>query len=389
MDAERELTASVMTAADDIDAALWNACASGGKTRPGNPFLDHTFFVALETSGSARAETGWLPQHLVLQDATGTAIGIMPLYLKSHSQGEYVFDYGWADAFERAGGDYYPKLQCSVPFTPVTAPKLMVRDASDLTAKSGLLAAAESLCARHHASSVHATFIPEAEQALAAERGWLERIDRQFHWHNDGFSSYEDFLAALASRKRKALKKERRAALEDGIEIDWLTGDDITEAHWDAFFEFYMDTGSRKWGRPYLNRTFFSMLGEAMADRVLLIMARDGDKYIAGALNLIGDDTLYGRYWGCTRHVPFLHFEVCYYQAVDYAIEHGLGTVEAGAQGEHKLARGYVPVTTRSAHFIAHPGLRRAIADYLEGERDYMDREQEVLGTMTPFRKPD
>ena len=387
MDAERQLTATVHASVADIPAADWNACAGPGAARPPNPFLEHAFFEALETSGSAGAETGWLPQHIVLADHAGDIAGLMPAYLKSHSQGEYVFDHGWADAFERAGGQYYPKLQSAVPFTPVPAPKLLARDAEDDGVRRALLQTAETLAGRLGASSAHATFLLQAEQALAVEAGWLPRLDRQFHWHNHGFDRFEDFLGALSSRKRKAIRRERRDALADGLTIERITGADITEAHWDRFFEFYMHTGDRKWGRPYLNRQFFSLLGAAMADRVLLVLARDGQRAVAGALNLIGADTLYGRYWGCVREAPFLHFEVCYYQAIEFAIEHRLATVEAGAQGEHKLARGYTPQTTYSAHWIAHPGLRGAIADYLEHERRQAAREHDMLKEFTPFKR--
>lgn len=311
---------------------------------------------------------------------------MMPLFLKSHSQGEYVFDHAWADAIERAGGKYYPKLQSSVPFTPATAPKLLTLDTS-IETRMTILRAAETLAERLGASSVHATFLPEDEERLAREAGWLVRHDTQFHWLNEGFGSFEDFLDTLQSRKRKAIRRERREALADGLTVEWVTGSDLTEAHWDAFFAFYMDTGSRKWGRPYLNRAFFSLISQAMADRIVLMLARDGQDYIAGALNFLGSDTLYGRNWGATRDVPFLHFELCYYQAIDFAIAHGLRRVEAGAQGEHKLARGYAPTRTRSIHHIMHPGLRRAVADYLEEERRAVAQQQAMLDEYTPFRK--
>ncbi|HEY9012395.1 MAG TPA: GNAT family N-acetyltransferase, partial [Devosia sp.] len=299
---------------------------------------------------------------------------------------EYVFDHGWADAFAGAGGDYYPKLQCSVPFTPVTAPKLLVSN-DDPALKRALLTTAETLATRHNISSVHATFVPEAEADLGRAAGWLVRHDTQFHWHNQGFASFDEFLETLSSRHRKVTRRERRDALGDDLTVKWLTGSDLTEAAWDAFFEFYQDTGSRKWGRPYLNRKFFSLLSAAMADRILLMIAYDGDEPIAGTLNLIGKDTLYGRYWGATRHVPFLHFELCYYQAIDFAVAHGLKTVEAGAQGEHKLARGYEPSTTRSVHWIGHPGLRHAVAAFVDQERTSVVEEQRVLSAYTPFRK--
>ncbi|MBC7506965.1 MAG: N-acetyltransferase, partial [Sandarakinorhabdus sp.] len=333
--------ARVLTAAADMPAAQWDACAGTD-----NPFTMHAFIAALEASGSATARTGWQPAHIVVDDAQGVPLGILPAYLKSHSQGEYVFDQGWADAWERAGGRYYPKLQCSVPFTPATGPRLLLRDA---TAAPALLAAAEALAVQNRLSSVHATFLTPGQQALFAAQGWLMRTGEQFHWSNEGYGDFGDFLAALSSRKRKAIRKEREAALADGLMVVHLTGAAITEAHWDAFWTFYQDTGQRKWGRPYLTRAFFSQVGAAMGDRVLLMLAMRGDVPIAGALNFVGSDCLYGRYWGAREDVPFLHFELCYYQAIDWAIAHGLARVEAGAQGAHKLARGYRPVATVSA----------------------------------------
>lgn len=383
---EEKLTATIHPTTASIPAEVWNTLAPGMDGRPDNPFLDHAFLLALEEAGCATAETGWQPQHILIE-RDGTPVGLMPLYLKSHSMGEYVFDYAWADAFQRAGGEYYPKLQASVPFTPVTAPKLLVGPDEGLEIRYALLTTAQELATRMGVSSVHATFVPETEERLAAEAGWLIRHDTQFHWRNQGFATFDDFLSTLASRKRKTLRRERRDALADGIEVDWLTGSDLTEAHWDAFFEFYMDTGSRKWGRPYLNRRFFSLLSERMGDRVVLMLARDGDDYIAGALNLVGRDTLYGRYWGANRDVPFLHFELCYYQAIDYAIAHKLAVVEAGAQGEHKLARGYEPTITRSCHWIAHAGLRDAVSSYLARERQIIDEDQRFLADATPYRK--
>lgn len=353
---------------------------------PDNPFLDHAFFLALEESGCASGRTGWQPQHILLKDETGAPVGLLPLFLKSHSMGEYVFDHGWAQALERAGGHYYPKLQGSVPFTPVTAPKLLALSDS-LEIRTALLSTAQELARQRNASSVHLTFLPEGDAATANASGWLSRVDTQFHWHNDDFASFDAFLDTLSSRKRKVIRRERRDALAEGISIRWISGKDIKEHHWDAFFDFYEDTGSRKWGQPYLNRQFFSLLGHYMAERVLLIFAYDGEEPIAGAINFIGKDRLYGRNWGATRDVPFLHFEVCYYQAIDYAIANGLKVVEAGAQGEHKLARGYTPVTTHSAHWIAHPGLREAVADYLEAERPAVSREQAVLETFSPYRR--
>ncbi len=371
-------------------AREWNAL--GGTTRASaggyNPFLSHAFLTALEDSGSATRQSGWQGHHLRLEAADGTLLGAAPCYAKTHSQGEYVFDHGWADAFERAGGRYYPKLQCAVPFTPATGPRLLVAEGQDGgTVRAGLAAALKAVTDRAGLSSAHLTFLRQDDLDALMAAGFLHRTDQQFHFLNEGFSCYDDFLATLASRKRKALKKERREALAPGISIEWLTGKAITERAWDDFFAFYMDTGGRKWGRPYLNRTFFSLVGERMADDVLLVMARRNGRYIAGAINFIGSDTLYGRNWGCVEDHPFLHFEVCYHQAIDFAIARGLRVVEAGAQGEHKLARGYRPVTTHSAHYIAHPGLRRAVADYLERERREVAHMADLLDDHTPFRR--
>lgn len=353
-----------------------------------NPLVSFAFLSALEDSGCAVRRTGWQGHHLRLETAQGRLLGAVPCYLKSHSQGEYVFDHGWSDAFERAGGRYYPKLQCAVPFTPVTGPRLLVRKGEDSgTVKAGLAAGLKAVTQKLGVSSAHVTFAQEKDVETLEAAGFLHRTDQQFHFFNEGFSTYDDFLATLASRKRKAMKKERREALAHGISIDWLTGKDLTEKVWDDFFAFYMDTGSRKWGRPYLNREFFSMIGERMADDILLVMARRNGRYIAGAINFIGSDALYGRNWGCIEDHPFLHFEVCYHQAIDFAIERKLKVVEAGAQGEHKLARGYRPVTMHSAHYIAHPGLRNAVADYLRRERREVERMGDYLEEHTPFRK--
>jgi predicted N-acyltransferase len=380
----------VVQSIGDFSRDEWNALA--GTTRasasPYNPFISRDFLLSVEESGCAARKTGWLGQHMRLEAPGGALVGAVPCYLKSHSQGEYVFDHGWADAFERAGGSYYPKLQVAVPFTPATGPRLLVREGLEPTAvraalAEGLKAVADGL----GVSSAHVTFAPEAEAEALAGSGFLRRTDQQFHFFNDGYGSYDDFLETLASRKRKALRKERREALGDGIEIDRLTGAQITESHWDDFYAFYLDTGSRKWGRPYLNRLFFSLIGERMADDILLVMARRDGRYIAGAINFIGSERLFGRNWGCIEDHPFLHFEVCYHQAIDFAIERGLKVVEAGAQGEHKLARGYMPVATHSAHWIAHPGLRDAVADYLRRERREVERMGEVLAEHGPFRK--
>lgn len=353
-----------------------------------NPFVSHAFLSALEESGSATDDTGWHRRHLRLESASGELIGAAPVWLKSHSQGEYVFDHGWADAFERAGGRYYPKALVAVPFTPVTGPRLLVsRDRDPASVRAALAAGLKALTSQFSLSSAHVTFAPQADVEALSVAGYLLRTDQQFHFHNTGYDSYDGFLASLASRKRKALKKERAAARANDIEIEWLTGSDLTEAVWDAFFEFYMETGSRKWGYPYLTRSFFSLIGERMASDIVLIVAKRGGRAIAGALNFVGDDTIYGRHWGCIEHHPFLHFELCYHQAIDYAIANGLAVVEAGAQGDHKLARGYVPVTTHSAHWIEHDGLRDAVANYLTHERAEVERIGELLGEHTPFRK--
>ncbi len=365
-------------------------CAPRGLTvRPYNPFLAHKFLLALEESGSAVPQTGWYGQHLILEDDGGTVLGAVPCYLKNHSQGEYVFDHGWADAFERAGGRYYPKLQISVPFTPATGRRLLLSPSVNQQAGTAALASGiVQLTDKIGASSAHLTFLTEPEWRALGEFDYLLRQDQQFHWENEQYETFDDFLSALASRKRKAIKKERREALADGtIDIELLTGSDIKEAHWDAFYDFYMDTGSRKWGRPYLNRPFFSLLGERMAEDVLLIMAKRKGRHIAGALNMIGSDTLYGRYWGCTEDHPFLHFEVCYYQAIEFAIAKGLKRVEAGAQGAHKLARGYMPRTTYSAHWVAHEGLRHAVDRYLLGERAAVAMETDALKKHAPFKQ--
>jgi uncharacterized protein len=378
----------------DVQASDWDACAQGAEPSPpggpcaSNPFISHAFLAALEDSRSATRSTGWLPHHLLLEDQSGTLIGCMPCYLKCHSLGEYVFDHGWAEAYERAGGRYYPKLQASVPFTPVTGRRLLVRPGGDPGERQAiLLQAAIQVTDRLGVSSLHLTFPTREEWEVAGGIGYLKRTDQQFHWQNEGYSTFDDFLAALASRKRKTIARERRQALGDGIAIEWLTGKDITEAHLDAFFAFYMDTGSRKWGSPYLTRDCFSLFAESMADRMLLILAKRWGRYVAGALNFIGADTLYGRYWGGIEHHPFLHFEICYYQAIEYAIGRKLARVEAGAQGEHKLARGYLPVETLSAHYIANPSLRRAVADYLKRERLAVSREIALLAAESPYRK--
>ncbi len=371
--------ARILAAAADLPAAQWDACAGTD-----NPFVSHAFINALEQSGSATGRTGWRPTHIVIDDEQGVPAAILLAYLKSHSQGEYVFDHGWADAWERAGGNYYPKLQCSVPFTPATGPRLLLRD-PDLA--ETLLNAAQTLARQNGLSSVHATFLTPEQQSIFAAQGWLMRTGEQFHWSNQGYGSFDDFLAALSSRKRKTIRREREGALSTGISIVHLTGAAITEAHWDAFWHFYQDTGQRKWGRPYLARSFFSQIGATMGDRVLLMLALRDGRPVAGALNFIGESCLYGRYWGATEDIPFLHFELCYYQAIDWAIAHGLARVEAGAQGSHKLARGYRPVATVSAHYIPNPSFRSAVADFVAQETEMVAADIEALDMATPFRK--
>lgn len=387
---ERRAVATIAAHISDIPASAWDACANPNAAEF-NPFITHAFLRALEDSGCVgEAHTGWIPQHIAIADNDGEIVACAPCYAKLDSSGEYVFDHSWASAYQQAGGSYYPKLQIAVPFTPVPGRRLLVRPGPKAEHYLRLLgAAAVQLAERIEASSVHATFLTEREWKLLGAQGYLQRTDQQFHWSNAGYSSFDDFLASLASRKRKSVRKERAEALGDGIVIEQLSGGDIEERHWDAFFAFYMDTGSRKWGRPYLNRRFFSLLGETMAERCLLVMARRGKRYVAGALNLIGGDCLYGRYWGSTEHHPCLHFELCYYQAIDYAIAHRLARVEAGAQGEHKLARGYLPTPTYSAHFIADPGFRRAVARYLEGERAAVAETISELEGYAPYRKGD
>jgi uncharacterized protein len=401
-----ELTLRAVNSISEVAAEAWDACAnpaasaaSNGKLCPPpgyvaksdlrdryNPFISHDFLSALEVSQSVRARAGWQPIHLIAED--GAVIGVVPCYVKSHSRGEYVFDHGWAEAYERAGGSYYPKLQVSVPFTPATGRRLLVRPGPYAEAVRAHLAdALTDVCRRCGASSVHVTFPTEAEWELLGKRGFLKRTHQQFHWENAGYDSFDAFLAALASRKRKTIRRERADALAGGISVHWLTGTDLTESVWDAFFDFYMETGSRKWGRPYLTREFYSLVGERMRDRILLVMAKRNRRWIAGAINFIGSETLFGRHWGAIEHHPFLHFELCYYQAIQYAIEHKLARVEAGAQGEHKISRGYMPTTTYSAHYILDPALRRAIEDFLKRERAYVAAAGAELAEATPFRK--
>ena len=376
--ADSDLTVRIAPAVGALPAAQWDALAG-----PDNPFTSHAFLATLEDSASVGPGTGWTPAPLVLEDQAGNLLGALPAYAKSHSQGEYVFDHAWADAWHRAGGHYYPKLQIAVPFTPATGPRLLL---SDSAYAAPLLQAAENLCRRHGFSSAHATFIEPAQLPLFEAGGWLARSDIQFHWLNRGYADFDDFLAALSSRKRKAIRKERQGA-RDGVEIRALSGADIRPEHWDAFWLFYQDTGSRKWGSPYLTREAFDLLGERMGERILLVLAFADGRPIAGALNFIGGDALYGRYWGCLVDKPFLHFELCYYQAIDAAIARGLTRVEAGAQGGHKLSRGYEPVRTWSMHWIADPGFRAAVAEFLEREREGVAQDRNFLGKRTPFRK--
>jgi predicted N-acyltransferase len=368
----------------DISEVEWNSCACEADGLIYDPFIQHKFLLALERSDSVGETSGWIPK-IISARIEGELIAVAPLYLKTHSQGEYIFDHAWADALHRAGGEYYPKLQCAVPFTPVTGRRLLTRAGFEVTGRAALLDGIAQIVEANGLSSAHITFCTEEEHAAAAGAGYLPRMTQQFHWQNDGYENYDLFLAQLSSRKRKALRKERAIA-QEGVEIHALRGDAIEPAHWDAFWQFYQDTGARKWGQPYLTRPFFDALHE-MRDDVLLVFAYREGRPIAGALNLIGREVLFGRYWGCVEDRPYLHFELCYHQAIDFAIANGLKRVEAGAQGEHKLARGYLPAPTYSAHYIAHPGLRGAVAQYLEAERAAVDEDIEILTEMGPFRR--
>lgn len=383
---EARLEIRLIRSLSEIGAEDWNAVANP-PGEPYDPFLSWQFLQALEESGAAAPETGWAPHHILVEEIGRGLVGAMPLYLKSHSQGEFVFDHSWADAYERAGGHYYPKLLSAVPFTPVTGRRRLVKPGPDAQRiGDALLGAAVKIAADNDISSLHINFLPPEEALRLEAAGLLIRTDQQFHWHNEGYESFDDFLAALSSSKRKNLRKERQKA-QDGLVFRHVTGADITEDHWDVFYEFYMDTGARKWGSPYLNRETFSLLGERMADDILLVFAEEDGHPIAGALNMIGGDRLLGRYWGTTSPRPMLHFETCYYQAIDFAIAHDLKTVEAGAQGGHKLARGYVPSTTYSAHWIAHEGLAQAVEEYLGRERQMVEKEADFLKERTPFKK--
>jgi predicted N-acyltransferase len=388
-----DLQVHTIGAISQVAAAEWDTCANPDVEKIDqepvyNPFISHAFLSALEESGSVGGRSGWQVQHLLVKTADGTLLAAAPCYVKSHSRGEYVFDRGWAEAYERAGGDYYPKLQVAVPFTPATGRRLLVKPGPHAQiARHALAAGLIELTRLEGASGAHVTFGTEAECQFLGERGFLRRTDQQFHWENSHYGSFDDFLAALSARKRKTIRRERRDALGNGVTVRWLSGEGLTEAVWDAFFAFYMETGSRKWGRPYLTRAFYSLAGETMRDRIVLVMAERAGRFIAGAINFIGSHTLFGRHWGSVEHHPFLHFELCYYQAIDYAIAHKLKTVEAGAQGEHKIARGYMPKTTHSAHYIADPALRRAIDDYLVRERAYVAAAGAEMAAMAPYRK--
>ena len=379
---ETRAAISVVRSIHEVKPTDWDACAGAS-----NPFLSHAFLSALEDSGSVKDRTGWLPQHLVYADDEDRVAGIVPLYLKGHSQGEYVFDWGWADAYERAGGNYYPKLLSAVPFTPVTGPRLLCHPDVDAEAVGTILIGGLiEITQRFGVSSLHLNFLPEAQWSALGKAGFLKRVGLQFHWHNDGYQTFGDFLDALSSRKRKAIRKERKAAAESGLAIRQLTGRNIESRHWDYFYRFYTDTSDRKWGSAYLTRSFFDLLGERMADRVLLVIAEMDGTPVAGALNLIGDNALYGRNWGCTADFKFLHFELCYYQAIDFAIEHGLEWVEAGAQGQHKIQRGYLPRYTRSCHLIPSRSFRDAVGNFLRRETDQIAYEKDVLENQSPFR---
>lgn len=375
----KSVTARIANTISEVDSSNWDACAGSE-----NPFVSYAFLSSLEDSGSVAPETGWAPYHIVVEDEQGAAVGCAPMYLKSHSQGEYVFDQNWAHAYEQAGGHYYPKLQISVPFSPVTGPRLLSQTPGG---RDAVLSGAMQVADKLDVSSLHVTFPSFNEWQAMGDAGLLLRKDQQFIWHNDGYETFDDFLEALSSRKRKNIRKERREAIAEDIEVEIVTGDDLKEYHWDAFYAFYCDTSDRKWGRPYLNRQFFSLMGERMPEKVVLVLCKRAGRYVAGALNMLGSEALYGRNWGCIEDHPFLHFEACYYQAIDFAIAHGLQRVEAGAQGPHKLSRGYMPEFTYSAHWIADPNFREAVADFLRREGAYVEADREVLAEHGPFKR--
>jgi len=382
-----QLKLKVINSLSAIDGKIWDQCVGAD-----DPFVRHGFLSALEDSGSATPETGWAGQHLIVEDDNNSVLAVAPLYLKSHSYGEYVFDWNWADAYERAGGSYYPKLQCSVPFSPVTGNRLLVRQDLDkktsallkTTLAQGMIALGQKMAV----SSIHATFPKSEDAEKLCDEGFLKRLGQQFHWENNNYSHFDDFLMSLNARKRKAIRKERRAVEECPLRIQTLQGNEITESHWDAFYGFYLNTAEKKWGQEYLTRNFFSLLGERLNNQVVLIMAFDGDQAKAGALNLMGSETLYGRNWGSITDQKFLHFELCYYQAIDFAIQHGLKRVEAGAQGPHKIQRGYLPTPTYSAHWIRDRGFKDAIARFLDAEQQAIGEDMEHVLTYSPFRKP-
>ncbi|WP_262695576.1 GNAT family N-acetyltransferase [Kordiimonas aquimaris] len=389
MIALENLHISFVQSLEEITASEWDMCNTTH-----NPFTSYAFLHALEQSNSVGDSTGWSPYHMIIRSSEtvdATIAACMPMYLKGHSYGEYVFDHGWADAYERAGGQYYPKLQSCAPFTPATGQRLLINNncapEHHEALKSALLGGLQQITQKLGLSSAHLTFVPEDEAITAEQNGFLIRHDQQFHWYNRDYESFESFLAQLSSRKRKQIKKERRTVHETDIQIETITGQEINEAHWDAFYEFYIDTGARKWGQPYLTRSFFSAIGKAMPDKIVLFLCKRADRYIAGALNFLGPDTIYGRQWGCIEDHPYLHFETCYYRAIEYAIKHKLRHVEAGAQGAHKLARGYEPVRTFSAHYIQNDSFQTAVAHFLEQEREGIAGEINYLSTKTPFKK--
>lgn len=381
-DGREEVTIKVLTNINQVSAAEWDACAGAD-----NPFTSHGFLNALEESGSVSAKRGWQPQHLIIEDSTGKLAACVPLYLKSHSYGEYVFDWGWAEAYEQAGGDYYPKLQSAVPFTPATGPRLLVRSDQSMELANVLITGMTQLARQHKVSSLHVTFPPKAQWELLGEAGFLKRTGKQFHWENQDYDTFDDFLDTLISRKRKAIRKERREVAQQGVKLNAVTGNDLQPYHWDAFYSFYIDTIDRKWSRPYLNREFFEILGDTLPHLAVLVIAEEDGELIGGALNLRGSDTLFGRNWGCCRDFRFLHFEACYYQAIDFVIEHKLHWVEAGAQGPHKIQRGYLPRNVYSAHWIEDPSFRDAVDRFVKQETRDIDYEINQLMHYSPYRK--